>query len=97
MVRYLPTGALDASLSGDGIVTTDVSDSIDKVASLIQQADGKLVAAGYGNGTFDDFVLVRYLADGEDSSIRSLKSIARLDFWRYWIAPKQPCLISRAC
>jgi uncharacterized delta-60 repeat protein len=33
--------------------------------SVIQQADGKLVVAGYSwNGSNDDFALVRYNADG---------------------------------
>jgi uncharacterized delta-60 repeat protein len=33
--------------------------------SVIQQADGKLVVAGYSsNGSNDDFALARYNADG---------------------------------
>ncbi|MEZ5494606.1 MAG: hypothetical protein R3E61_08535 [Pseudomonadales bacterium] len=65
LVRYNIDGSLDTSFDGDGKVTTDISGDYDRASSVIQQADGKLVAAGRSvNGGNEDFALVRYNADG---------------------------------
>ena len=49
---------------GDGIVTTDLG-SVSSGASVMVQADGKLVVAGFNsNGTDTDFTLTRYNTDG---------------------------------
>ncbi|HSC76424.1 MAG TPA: FG-GAP-like repeat-containing protein [Pseudomonadales bacterium] len=65
LVRYNADGSLDTSFDGDGKLTTGISTGDDYVYSLIQQADGKLVVAGYAsNGSDDDFALARYNADG---------------------------------
>jgi uncharacterized delta-60 repeat protein len=62
---YSQPGTLDASFGGGGIVTSDVGIGDDKGYSIIQQSDGKLVLAGLsGNGTDNDFGLVRYNIDG---------------------------------
>jgi uncharacterized delta-60 repeat protein len=53
------------SFDGDGKVTTAIGGGDDVGYSVIQQADGKLVAAGYShNGSDSDVALVRYNADG---------------------------------
>ncbi|MGI8593792.1 MAG: hypothetical protein ACR2ML_05405 [Solirubrobacteraceae bacterium] len=41
--------------------------------------------AGSGLGALTLIPWLRYLLDTDDPSVRSLKSIVRLDFWRYWI------------
>jgi uncharacterized delta-60 repeat protein len=65
LVRYNADGSLDASFDGDGIVTTAIGAANDYAQSVIQQADGKLVVAGYSwNGSNDDVALVRYNTDG---------------------------------
>jgi uncharacterized delta-60 repeat protein len=65
LVRYNADGSLDASFDGDGIVTTAIGAANDYAQSVIQQADGKLVVAGYShNGSDSDVALVRYNADG---------------------------------
>jgi uncharacterized delta-60 repeat protein len=65
LVRYNADGSLDASFDGDGIVTTAIGAANDYAQSVIQQADGKLVVAGYSwNGSNDDVALVRYNEDG---------------------------------
>ncbi len=64
LVRYLANGTLDPTFGGGtGIVTTMVGDTadVDAANALIQQADLKLVVAGY-HGT--DLTLVRYALDG---------------------------------
>jgi uncharacterized delta-60 repeat protein len=64
LVRYNADGSLDTGFDGDGKVTTDWCEH-DEGYSVIQQADGKLVVAGYSyNGSNYDFALVRYNADG---------------------------------
>jgi hypothetical protein len=49
---------------GNGKVITPVSSGDDIGRSVIQQADGKLVVAGYSLMTGADFVLTRYNSDG---------------------------------
>jgi len=41
--------------------------------------------AGSALGALTMIPWLRYLLETDDSSVRSLKSIVRLDFWRYWI------------
>lgn len=69
LLRYNMDGSLDTTFSGDGRLTTAISVSRDVVYSLIQQANGKLVAAGYaGNqrgGT--EFAVARYESGQLDS------------------------------
>jgi uncharacterized delta-60 repeat protein len=65
LVRYNADGSLDASFDGDGIVTTAIGGAMMYGLSVIQQADGKLVVAGYSwNGSDSDVALVRYNEDG---------------------------------
>jgi len=70
LVRYNANGSLDSSFGTGGKVTTAVGTGNDYAYSVIQQADGKMVAAGYSRiGSTDDFTLVRYNANGSlDSS-----------------------------
>jgi uncharacterized delta-60 repeat protein len=67
VVRYDSTGTPDASFGGTGVVTTDIAGGEDDAYAVIQQTDGKIVAAGLSYAT--DFnsssvTLVRYLDNG---------------------------------
>jgi uncharacterized delta-60 repeat protein len=68
LVRYDSTGVPDPAFGGgDGIVTTAIGGGDDQLEALIQQADGKLVAAGlsYDAGfNSSTITVVRYLEDG---------------------------------
>jgi uncharacterized delta-60 repeat protein len=65
LVRYSSNGTLDATFNGSGVLTTAIGASTDVANSVIQQADGKLVVAGYSyNGSDNDFALVRYNSNG---------------------------------
>ncbi|MEZ5436540.1 MAG: delta-60 repeat domain-containing protein [Pseudomonadales bacterium] len=65
LVRYNEDGSLDSSFGTGGIVTTAMSASDDSSYSVIQQADGKLVVAGYARvGSSYRFALARYNTDG---------------------------------
>ena len=67
VVRYDTAGGLDSSFGGTGIVTTAIRGGDDQAEAVIQQTDGKIVAAGlsYDAGFNDSTVtLVRYLDNG---------------------------------
>ncbi|MFI7635963.1 hypothetical protein [Nonomuraea sp. NPDC049400] len=63
LARYNSDGTLDSSFGADGRVTTDFGGSGDAALAVALQADGKIVAAGAGGGTFV-FALARYNSDG---------------------------------
>jgi uncharacterized delta-60 repeat protein len=73
LLRFNADGTLDTSFGNAGRVETVLSPigADDRVRSIVQTADGKIIAAGHvmttgnnGTGDFRDFVLVRYNADG---------------------------------
>ena len=64
LARYNSDGSLDTSFSGDGKVTTDLTPYADEGKSVIVQADGKILVAGYSARIGWDFALVRYNSDG---------------------------------
>jgi uncharacterized delta-60 repeat protein len=65
LMRYNSNGVPDTTFSGDGKLTTTIGSGIHRATSVIQQVDGKLVAAGYSyNVSSYDFALARYNTDG---------------------------------
>lgn len=71
MARLNADGSLDNSYGIDGYVNTEIYDiegglTLSYIQELVIQDDGKIVAAGfsYGNPTFHDVTVVRYLEDG---------------------------------
>lgn len=65
VLRYDAAGTLDPSFNSTGIVTTSLGTSDDFAFKVLVQADGKIVAAGYGTVSGGaDFALARYLTDG---------------------------------
>ena len=82
LARYLGDGALDASFGVAGLVTTDLSGSVDDLYGLTIQADGKLVAVGdsYQSGTGLDHAVVRYLPDGSLDASFGSGGVALTDF-----------------
>lgn len=68
LARFNSNGGLDRSFGTGGKVTTDItpSGSPDEANALIQQADGRLVAAGVTLGPIGvfDLALARYSPDG---------------------------------
>jgi len=66
LARYLPNGALDPSFGSNGTVTTAFDSSVNAAATdLALQPDGKIVVAGYSDGSGSyDFALARYLPTG---------------------------------
>jgi uncharacterized delta-60 repeat protein len=64
LLRYNTDGTVDSSFDGDGKLTTEIGTE-SFVRSLALQADGKLLAAGYGsNGITVGISIARYEADG---------------------------------
>ncbi|HEY0377659.1 MAG TPA: hypothetical protein VGC87_12110 [Pyrinomonadaceae bacterium] len=66
LVRYLSTGALDATFGSGGIVTTDFANSPDVALSVYVRSDNFIVAGGFSrySSSSDDFALARYNASG---------------------------------
>jgi uncharacterized delta-60 repeat protein len=66
LARYNTNGTLDATFSGDGLVTTDFSGGNDSAADILIQPNGKIVVGGLAqsNGTGNDFALARYNTNG---------------------------------
>jgi hypothetical protein len=64
LTRYDTDGALDASFSGNGKLTTDFTSHADYANGLAIQGDGRILAAGEsGEGGLNPKVaLARYLA-----------------------------------
>ena len=64
--RYLSDGTLDKGFGKGGRVMTDFSKDTDGASDVLIQSDGKIIAGGVtsGKGTFLDFALARYNADG---------------------------------
>ena len=62
--RFNTDGTYDTDFGHDGIVITQVGASYDYAYSMIVQNDGKIILAGSGFQTNDDFALVRYNSDG---------------------------------
>ena len=60
VVRYTPSGALDPSFSGDGIVTLDMGRS-ESVTGVAAQADGKIIVVGHAGA---GFMVMRLLSNG---------------------------------
>jgi uncharacterized delta-60 repeat protein len=65
VARYHTDGSLDTSFNRDGLIRTDIGSGLDHALSIVQQSDGKLVAAGYSeiNGA-NVIALVRYNSNG---------------------------------
>ncbi|MES2923616.1 MAG: hypothetical protein V4819_18820 [Verrucomicrobiota bacterium] len=66
LARYTASGALDTTFDFDGKVVTDISSANDACLAIALQADGRIVAGGFGGGSgiAARFVLCRYNSDG---------------------------------
>jgi uncharacterized delta-60 repeat protein len=70
IARYLPDGSLDATFSGDGLVTVDFNGTVDTATAVGLQSDGKIVIGGEA-GTADELVA--------DVAVARLTSTGALD------------------
>ncbi len=84
LVRYNPDGSPDLSFDGDGIVITPLAGSYDgrnMIASVAIQTDGKILVGGtFGSQSGDDFVIIRYNADGSLDTSFDTDGFVRTDF-----------------
>ncbi|MFO1349102.1 MAG: hypothetical protein U1F12_11050 [Pseudomonadales bacterium] len=75
LTRYNTDGSLDTTFDTDGKLFVDIASDRDYAISVLQQADGQLVLAGYTNvnpGNKTNFVVVRLNLDGSfDTSFNS--------------------------
>ncbi|WP_269780358.1 Ig-like domain-containing protein [Methylobacterium sp. Leaf118] len=78
VVRYNVDGSLDTGFGTGGKILTPVGASYDEGRSVMVQADGKIVVAGYGygSGSGNDFAVVRYNVDGTlDTSFGAIDTL----------------------
>ena len=75
LTRYNTDGSLDTAFDTDGKLFVDIASDRDYAISVLQQADGRLVLAGYTNvnpGNKTNFAVVRLNQDGSfDPSFNS--------------------------
>ena len=81
LVRYNEDGSLDNTFGTNGIVTTAIGNSDDKIFSIAIQQDGKIVAAGTSYEVINNenvyvFALARYNTDGSLDSTFGTNGIA---------------------
>ncbi|WP_310442501.1 DUF4347 domain-containing protein, partial [Sulfurimonas sp.] len=82
--RYNSDGSLDATFGVDGKVITDFNSTLDVILSIVVQADGKILTAGYSSScgySCGKFALARYNSDGSldttfDSDGRVITSVS---------------------
>lgn len=81
LARYNPGGPLDATFSGDGKATTNITPFDDRADDVAIQADGKIVITGTANyfSTQARFVTVRYDSDGSRDGSFSADGIATIN------------------
>jgi uncharacterized delta-60 repeat protein len=81
LARYNTDGSLDTSFDGDGLASTAIGSFFDRAQDVAVQADGKIVVAGYsGNGSDEDFALVRYDTNGTLDTSFNGTGIVTTDF-----------------
>src|SRR5690606_5395109 len=63
LVRYDGNGTLDTGFASNGIAQTVLSSS-QQIFAMLRQDDGKIVSAGLGTSSSQDFLLLRHNSDG---------------------------------
>lgn len=64
VARYLPSGTLDTTFSGNGWNATNFTNGWDEAFGLVLQPDGKIVVVGDAEGQGGRFGLARYRPNG---------------------------------
>jgi uncharacterized delta-60 repeat protein len=81
IARYTTNGSLDNTFGTNGIQINNIVAGRNGIESVVLQADGKIIAAGYANnGADDDYVVVRYNSDGTFDNTFGTAGIATVDY-----------------
>ncbi len=88
LARYRSNGDPDTSFSGDGVQTMDFTGLGDQANAVIQQGDGKIVAAGVStvSDTSSDFAMARFTTAGAPDPVFSSDGRTRTAFPGYFSA-----------
>src|SRR5262245_26705524 len=81
LARFSADGAADAGFGTNGVVRIDVGLEYDRANDVVQQADGKLVVAGWTNASgLAQMVLARVTANGTLAPSFGTDGVAIVDF-----------------
>jgi uncharacterized delta-60 repeat protein len=88
LARFNPDGSLDASFGNGGVVITNVFNNEDRATAVAILADGRIVIGGFartfGFGSQYEFLLARYLPDGQRDVSFGVNGIRTTDFFGSW-------------
>ncbi|MET1039830.1 MAG: delta-60 repeat domain-containing protein, partial [Acidimicrobiales bacterium] len=84
VLRFLPTGAADASFSGDGRVVTNLPGGYEWISGIAIQDDGRIVVAGRIAGTGGRAMVARYDTSGTLDATFSGDGFTAIDFTAGW-------------
>jgi uncharacterized delta-60 repeat protein len=79
VTRLMPNGSLDTTFDGDGTATIDFGSLADLAAGAALQPDGKIVVAGYSQGS-EDVAIARLNANGSPDATFGAAGKATVDF-----------------
>lgn len=65
LARFNPNGTLDTTFGTTGSTATSLASNNDEITAIVVLGDDSIQAVGHGiDGTFEDFILTRYTANG---------------------------------
>jgi len=78
--RYLPSGELDTAFGNGGYTIIPVTNNFEEASAATQQADGKIILAGFAAFTDNNMVFLR-LTNEEQSSIVTRQTTSQLTIY----------------
>src|SRR6185436_17489443 len=88
LARFQPDGSLDTSFGSGGVVTTNVFDNEDRATAVAILPDGRILIGGFartfGFGSHYEFLLARYLPDGQRDPSFGINGVRTTDFFGSW-------------
>lgn len=83
LVRFEATGAIDSSFGVNGVVQGKFGGDVGSIEGVVEQPDGRLVAAGYVQGADGkcDMVIVRFDPTGSLDPTFGTNGMLRVDFF----------------
>ena len=83
LARFTASGVVDNSFGTRGVVTVTPDGMVGSFEAVVEQTDGRLVAAGYGSlaNASSDMVVARFNVDGSLDPTFGTNGVRRIDFF----------------